>query len=58
MIVNCITAVIAICSATLLRIVLMRLNKQLDEGQNVNGAIAAGEAVPGDATEKGFRFVL
>lgn len=56
--VNCTTAFIAICAATVLRIVLMRLNKKLDRGETVKGAIAVGDAVPGAASEGGFRFVL
>lgn len=56
--VNCTTAFIAICAATVLRIVLMRLNKKLDRGEPVKGVITAGEAVPGEAAERGFRFVL
>lgn len=56
--VNCTTAFIAICSATVLRITLMRLNKKLDRGEPVKGVIAVGEAVPGEATDRGFRFVL
>lgn len=56
--VNCTTAFIAICAATVLRFVLMRLNKKLDRGETVTGAIADGDAVPGEATKRGFRFVL
>lgn len=56
--VNCTMAFIAVCSATVLRIVLMRLNKKLDRGEPVKGAIAVGEAVPGEAADRGFRFIL
>ncbi|MCJ1469870.1 hypothetical protein MMC07_008514 [Pseudocyphellaria aurata] len=56
--VNCTTAFITICAATVLRFVLMRLNKKLDRGEPVKGAIAVGEAVPGEATNRGFRFAL
>lgn len=56
--VNCVTAFIAICSATLLRFILVRLNKKLDRGETVEGAVASGEGIPGEASKKGFRFVL
>ena len=61
-------AFMAICMATLLRFILVRLNKKLDRGEPVKGAIAVGEAVPGEAvpgeavpgeaSQRGFRFVL
>lgn len=51
-------AFMAICAATILRFVLLRLNKKLDRGEIVKGAIAVGEAVPGEASKRGFRFVL
>ncbi|KAL2023161.1 hypothetical protein VTK56DRAFT_3767 [Thermocarpiscus australiensis] len=53
MIVNCITAFIAVCAATVMRIVLVRLNKKLDAGIFVEGAI---NAVPGEGAAHGFRF--
>lgn len=56
--VNRAMAFIAICMATLLRFILVRLNKKLDRGEVVKGAIAVGEAVPGEASRRGFRFVL
>ncbi len=56
--VNCVTAFIAICTATLLRFILVRLNKKLDRGEVVEGAVAFGEGIPGEAASKGFRFVL
>ena len=56
--VNCATSFIAICSATLLRFILVHLNKKLDRGEVVKGAVAAAEAVPGEAAAKGFRFAL
>ncbi|KAG7005255.1 hypothetical protein G7Y79_00020g047830 [Physcia stellaris] len=56
--VNCVTAFIAICSATFLRFILVRLNKKLDRGETVEGAVVMGEGVPGEAASKGFRFVL
>ena len=56
--VNCVTAFIAICCATVLRFILVRLNKKLDRGEVVEGAVAVGEGVPGSAAKKGFRFLL
>ena len=56
--VNCVMAFMAICMATLLRFILVSLNKKLDRGEPVKGAIAVGEAVPGEAVRRGFRFVL
>ncbi|KKK19201.1 MFS transporter [Aspergillus rambellii] len=49
--VNCVTAFVAIISATVLRIMLVRLNKKLDCSEG----IAAG--VPGEAS-RGFRFLV
>jgi hypothetical protein len=51
--VNCCTSFIAICAATVLRFMLVRLNKKLDRGIHVKGAI---NALPGEAAEHGFRF--
>ena len=56
--VNCTTSFIGICAATVLRFVLVRLNKKLDRGEPVKGAVAIGEAIPGKAAERGFRFVI
>ena len=56
--VNCVTVFIAISMATLLRFILVRLNKKLDRGEHVEGAINAGEAVPGEAARRGFRFLV
>ncbi|KAA6412207.1 MAG: MFS transporter [Lasallia pustulata] len=56
--VNCATAFIAICCATLLRFILVRLNKKLEHGEVVDGAISAGEGVPGEASKRGFRFIV
>lgn len=53
MVVNCTTAVIAVLTATVLRFVLVRLNKKLDAGIYVHGAI---NALPGEAARNGFRF--
>ncbi|KAI1332832.1 MFS general substrate transporter [Xylariaceae sp. FL0255] len=50
---NSATIVLAIASALTLRIMLTRLNKKLDKGEYVEGAI---NAVPGEAAEHGFRF--
>ncbi|KAH7026251.1 major facilitator superfamily domain-containing protein [Microdochium trichocladiopsis] len=53
--VNCATAVIAIIAATVLRFMLARLNKKLDQGIFVEGAI---NTLPGEAAIHGFRFKL
>ena len=58
MAVNCTTAVIGILAATTLRFILVRLNKKLDRGESVKGAVVMGEGVPGEAASKGFRFVI
>lgn len=54
-VVNCGTSVIAIVAATILRFMLVRLNRKLDQGIHVPGAI---NAVPGQAVEHGFRFKI
>lgn len=56
--VNCVMAFLTLCAATVLRFVLVGLNKKLDRGEPVKGAVAIGEAVPGEASRKGFRFLL
>ncbi|KAE9963858.1 hypothetical protein BLS_008852 [Venturia inaequalis] len=58
--VDCATAVLSIIAATILRFILVRLNKKLDNGEHVEGAINSGAAVPGggEAAEKGFRFLI
>jgi hypothetical protein len=53
MIVNCCTAFGAVCAATVMRVVLVRLNKKLEVGIWVEGAI---NAVPGEGAVNGFRF--
>jgi hypothetical protein len=53
--VNCATAAIAIIMAASLRIVLSRLNKRLDRGEYVEGAV---NRAPREAAEKGFRFLV
>ena len=55
--VDCVTAFVAILSATVLRFILVRLNKKLDRGEAVEGAIAVGDAVPEEAAQRGFRFL-
>ena len=57
--VNCVTAVMAILAALLLRIVLARLNKKLDRGESVAG-VPTGAAATGNGSgpKKGFRFLL
>lgn len=55
--VNCGTAILSIISATVLRFVLVRLNKKLDRGEEVDGAATgAGEGTK-EAEQKGFRFL-
>jgi MFS family permease len=53
--VDCATAVLAIVMAAIMRVVLSRLNKKLDRGEHVEGAV---NGVPGIAQEHGFRFLL
>lgn len=56
--VNCATAFMAIMMATLLKIMLTRLNKKLDRGEIVEGAVVAGQGEGGgEAESKGFRFL-
>ncbi|KAE8147460.1 MFS general substrate transporter [Aspergillus avenaceus] len=50
--VNAGTALMAIIAATILRIVLVRLNKKLDRGE------ALSDAVPGQASSRGFRYLV
>jgi hypothetical protein len=50
--VNCATAFLAIVAATILRFMLVRLNKKLDRGEALNGG------VPGRASTRGFRFLV
>jgi hypothetical protein len=56
--VDCATAALAIIAATSLRLVLVRLNKKLDRGEHVEGAINSGAGILGEAAQKGFRFLL
>ncbi|KAJ4364773.1 hypothetical protein N0V95_000721 [Ascochyta clinopodiicola] len=53
--VDCATAGLAIIMTVIMRIVLGRLNKKLDKGEHVEGAI---NAVPSEAQERGFRFLV
>jgi hypothetical protein len=53
--VDCATAALAIIMAALMKMVLVRLNKKLERGEHVEGAI---NAVPGVAQEHGFRFLV
>ncbi|WYZ41473.1 hypothetical protein EsH8_V_000368 [Colletotrichum jinshuiense] len=50
---NCVACFVAICAATVLRFVLVRLNRRLERGEFVEGAI---NAAPGEAASHGFRF--
>ena len=51
--VNCVMAFVAICAATLLRFILVDLNKKLEQGIHVEGAINSGTT---EAEKHGFRF--
>ncbi len=53
-----VTAFIAIVMATILRFILVRLNKKLDRGEHVEGAINSGMGIPGEAAQHGFRFLI
>jgi len=53
--VNCVMAFMAICAAIVLRFILVRLNKKLDQGVYVEGAINSGHEM-GSAEKRGFRF--
>ena len=55
--VDCVTAFLAILCATWLRFILIDLNKKLDRGEAVEGAVVVGEGVPGEAAKKGLRFL-
>ncbi len=51
--VNCAMALMAILAATTLRIILVRLNRKLEQGIFVEGAINSGNV---EAEKNGFRF--
>ena len=51
-------AFMTICAATLLRFILAGLNKKLDRGELVEGAVATGQGVPEEGKRRGFRFLL
>ena len=53
--VDCATAGLAIIMTVVMRVVLSRLNKKLDRGEHVEGAI---NPVPSEAQERGFRFLV
>jgi hypothetical protein len=53
MVVNCCMAFMAILAAVTLRMILVRLNKKLDQGIFVEGAINSGTT---EAGKNGFRF--
>jgi len=53
--VNCAMAAMAIISAIILRFILVGLNKKLDQGIYVEGAINSGTT---EAGKKGFRFKI
>lgn len=53
--VNCATSFMAILAAIVLRFMLVRLNRKLEQGVFVEGAI---NALPGEAAAHGFRFAV
>jgi len=53
--VDCATAALAIVMTVIMRIILGRLNKKLDRGEHVEGAI---NAVPGSGAKNVFRFLV
>lgn len=53
--VNCAMCAMAIIAATVQRFILVRLNKKLEMGIFVEGAI---NSVPTEAGQKGFRFKI
>ncbi|KAK8041999.1 hypothetical protein PG993_006522 [Apiospora rasikravindrae] len=53
MCVNCAMSFMAIVAATVMRFMLVRLNRKLEQGIFVEGAI---NALPGEAAQHGFRF--
>lgn len=55
---NCGTAVLAIIAATVLRFMLVRLNKKLDRGEYVPGVIVGGGARGNRNGDGGFRFLV
>jgi hypothetical protein len=55
--VNCATVGVSIIAALVLRIILARLNKKLDRGEYVEGAVQ-DVTIPGEAARMGFRFLL
>ncbi|KAI9690232.1 MAG: hypothetical protein M1822_009193 [Bathelium mastoideum] len=55
--VDCATAALAIIMATILRFILVRLNKKLDRGEHVEGAIATAAGAIDEEAKKGFRFL-
>ncbi|KAL2006869.1 hypothetical protein VTN00DRAFT_9537 [Thermoascus crustaceus] len=56
--INCTTSFIAILSATVLRFLLARLNRELDRDEAVAVVVGGGVRVTGQASRRGFRFLL
>lgn len=48
-------AAMSVAAAFVLRMMLRKLNRKLDRGESVEGAV---NAAPGEAVEHGFRFLL
>lgn len=53
--VDCATAALAIVMTVVMRVILGKLNKKLDRGERVEGAI---NAIPGEVQERSFRFLV
>lgn len=56
--INCTTSFIAILSATVLRFLLARLNRELDRDEAVAVVVGGGVPVPGQASRRGLRVLL
>ncbi|CAK1361795.1 putative transporter [Cercospora beticola] len=56
--VNCGTLVMSIIMAAVLRVVLVRANKKLDQGEAVEAAVSGANAGEAQAMRKGFRYLV
>jgi len=56
--VNCVMAFIAVVMATILRFMLVRLNKKLDQGMEVQATLGETDrdGIPVEASHRGFRY--
>jgi len=56
--VDAVTALVSIVAATLLKVILTRLNAKLDRGEHVEGTAMQNETLNmEEAEQKGFRFI-